>query len=228
MDGITGEVYWIFNDIAPYVASPKVSPNEYYVYVITTNGLVTAHWQASGNLAWSVKCSDFELTSDDGCVDDVAADFTVSENGLVLFYADRLGNIRALQLGQSKVGTLSPTEFPTAAPTKSPTGSPSKSPTMEPTITPEPSTTLSETPSASPSGTPSFIPTAIPSQTPVLDAPVDTPTLFPTPSPPSARSNIDAVQQGSGAVSITTTARSGVAHFLLSSLLLATSILLFV
>lgn len=54
------------------------------------------------------------------CENDVKGEFSLSPNGLVLYYGDYFGNVKAIRLGASMTPTVAPTAFPTKFKTAAP------------------------------------------------------------------------------------------------------------
>jgi hypothetical protein len=69
------------------------------------------------------------------CVDLIEAEASIAPNGLVYFYGDKFGNVKALQLGDSTIPTASPSEFPTF-PLEYPSASDSNVPEDIPVVDP--------------------------------------------------------------------------------------------
>ena len=144
-------------------ASPKVDPEDRWVYITRADGTVSAYGMSDGSLFWSVSCES--LGSDPPCMNDLQGEFSVSGDGLTLYFGDALGNIVALNLDPA----INPGSMPpTSAPTEQGSGWPSAIPSDAPSLTP---TFFGQT--YSPTKTPTIAPTqegATPSPT---EAPVE-------------------------------------------------------
>ncbi|KAG7355460.1 PQQ-like domain containing protein [Nitzschia inconspicua] len=146
----TGEVVWTVSFDSPLSAKPVVSRDDQYIYVTRANGFVSALKMASGEEVWELSCADIQDTSIvsesvsrsiSTCVDLIDAESSISPNGLVFFYGDKFGNVKALQLGLSTIPTSAPSEIPTFPITSSPSIAPSDSPSQTPFPTDGPTTT---------------------------------------------------------------------------------------
>ena len=102
--------------------------------------------QVDGSEEWSLTCKDIKDEDDTACADTIEAASSLSPFGLVLYYGDFFGNVKAIQIGELTVDTPVPTEFPTEVASESPT------------------IALSEVPSLQPSS----LPTGVPSSMPIL------------------------------------------------------------
>ncbi|KAG7361838.1 PQQ-like domain containing protein [Nitzschia inconspicua] len=131
-------------------AKPVVSRDDQYIYVTRVNGFVSALKMASGEEVWELSCADIQDTSIvsesvsrsvSTCVDLIDAESSISPNGLVFFYGDKFGNVKALQLGLSTIPTSAPSEIPTFPITSFPSIAPSDSPSQTPFPTGGPTTT---------------------------------------------------------------------------------------
>jgi hypothetical protein len=158
MDTDSGDMIWSVVDVMPLSNKPIIAPDDKYIYTIRENGVVAAYDLKTSEEIWSITCADLtqqetNTTSESvarvaaSCVDLVESESSVSPNGLVLFYGDKFGNVKALQLAQSIEDTAAPTEFPTFAITQSPSAFPSFSPSAVPSDLPShaPSTTFQPT-----------------------------------------------------------------------------------
>jgi hypothetical protein len=143
----------------PLSNKPIVAPDDKYVYATRENGVVAAYDLNSGEEMWSITCADLiqqetETISESvsrvaaSCSDLIESESSVSPNGLVFFYGDKFGNVKALQLAQSIEDTVAPTEFPTNSPSDSPSAIPSDLPSAMPSMSFQPtnSPTLSSSP----------------------------------------------------------------------------------
>jgi outer membrane protein assembly factor BamB len=126
----TGDIVWSVSDNFPLSSKPVISHDDKVVYATRENGVVAAFDLGTGEEFWSVTCADLQLVSDTQlsraattCVDLIEAESSISPNGLVLFYGDKFGNVKALQLGDSSIPTSPPSEFPTYPVTPSPSES---------------------------------------------------------------------------------------------------------
>ena len=102
---------------------------------------------ANGQETWAFSCEDVSGIA--GCTNAVEADFSVAENGNVLFYGDSLGRITALQVAT----------FATPAPTAAPTIISTAAPTVAPTLSSSVPTNLAVTPSPTTIPVPIVLPT---------------------------------------------------------------------
>ena len=109
------------------------------------NGKVVAHEQVDGSTFWEFDYCD-SAPMDVSCTSDVKGEFSLSSNGLVMYYGDLLGNVKALRLGASMSPTAAPTNFPTRAQTAAPTIRGTAAPTSR--ITNAPTSKPTETPTA--------------------------------------------------------------------------------
>jgi hypothetical protein len=140
----TGDILWSVEDLRPLSNKAIISPDDIYVYVTRENGLVAAYDQTTGEESWNITCADLEdPVESDGlltesfqrvaasCVDLIEAEASISPTGTVLYFGDKYGNVKAIQLGNSTEPTDAPTEFPTFPITDAP--SESLQPTRLPT-----------------------------------------------------------------------------------------------
>lgn len=128
------------------------------------DGHVMALRQVDGEEIWSINCGDITNEQGTACTDVIEAESSLSPLGLVLYYGDIYGNVKAIQLGESAVDTPAPTEFPGM--------------TSEPTIA------TTETPSDVSSSPPSMASLSPPTpETPAPVAPTPSPVAQETPSP---------------------------------------------
>ena len=142
---------------AVITSSPKVDPQDRWVYVTKADGTVAAYTQLAGEEFWTVTCES--LSSDPPCVGDLQGEFSLSGDGLTLYFGDALGNIVALDLDPAvNPGTLAPTMSPTEMGSEAPTSVPSDGPSLSPsffgqTYSPTPNPTkmpVTDEPTASP------------------------------------------------------------------------------
>ena len=104
MDTSQGSTLWSLEGESQFLAEAHVSPDDKRVYFIQSiDGLVLSLDQKTGETLWRVNC---ELYTED-CANSVKANFALSEKGDVLYYADVLGRIIALELGTVKLKTVS-------------------------------------------------------------------------------------------------------------------------
>jgi hypothetical protein len=122
--------------------------------------------QEDGTVKWSIDCMGIVDGPETACADVIEAESSVSPNGLVFYYGDATGNVKALQLGNSRETTAVPTEFPT--------GKPTEPPTEPPTLGPSPGPSVSMTPTGV---NDTFVPTEVPTFS------SDSPSMFPTSAP---------------------------------------------
>jgi hypothetical protein len=127
--------------------------------------------QEDGSEVWSINCDNINEEPGTACADRIEAESSLSPNGLVLYYGDLSGNVKALQLGESTVETPAPTEYPTRfVPTPEPSSVPSDSPIVSPSQTPSVSLSPTDPPSIyfplQPTRLPSFSPTPLKKRAP--------------------------------------------------------------
>uniref|UniRef100_A0A7S1G290 Pyrrolo-quinoline quinone repeat domain-containing protein n=1 Tax=Corethron hystrix TaxID=216773 RepID=A0A7S1G290_9STRA len=184
LDADNGEILWYTHLSGPVTTKLRVSPNDKYIYVITNTGTVSSLDAATGLILWS---------HTDTSGSRVEAEFCLSEDGSLLYYATVDGLIVALNTGccQTKEPTMSPTYQWTQVPTghttllsskpsslknitREPTMSPTNRPTLDPSSFPtyRPTSTLLNPPSAAPQDPsaapkdPSAVPTSAPTKSP--------------------------------------------------------------
>jgi outer membrane protein assembly factor BamB len=188
IDVNTGNILWQFQGEAKFNSRAQVSSDDFLVYTTQVNGRVTAHLLNDGSPFWSITCADIGGSA---CFDDLAAEFSVSPYGLVLYYGDRFGNVKAIQIAESSVPTAAPTLFQTAQTSGAPTGEPTPvptplAPTPRPTTSPTAMNSAKPTTSSVPSDAPSFTPTSLQASTEAPTASTGAPTASteaPTASP---------------------------------------------
>lgn len=137
--------------------------------------------QDTGIPLWSIQCNDIDPARTTLCQDEILGESSLSPNGLVFFYGDITGNVKALQVGFALLNTTAPSAFPSEGATAAPTRSPSSSPTgttETPSVTsPGESTTSSpSTPSMVQTPTPSVPETGFPTARPNSSTSTDEPT----------------------------------------------------
>lgn len=126
------------------LGQPAVSYDNRRVYFIEAKeGTVAAHDTRTGQRLWSIGCQDY--LPDENCQSSIVeGEFSLSSNGQMIYFGNRMGKVVALRVGNP------PTEPPTPRPTPKPTrrGSvPRPSPSVEvetdePTFNPVPFPTL--------------------------------------------------------------------------------------
>jgi hypothetical protein len=142
--------------------------------------------QDTGIPEWSIQCKDIDPDSTTLCKDDIPGASSLSPNGLVYFYGDRTGNVKALQVGFSLLNTTAPSAFPTQEATVAPTRSPSLRPTVVAT----------EKPSATPTRFPTMV-TTVPTNVETTTAPTNGETPVPTtPAPMDGPSTLPVAFSG--------------------------------
>jgi PQQ-like domain len=144
----TGEIIWTISFAFPVSDTPVISHDDNFVYVTTEDGVISALSIETGDEVWSIMCEDIQGVTTNvsvsvsravvTCVDLIDAKSSLSPNGLVFFYGDKYGNVKALQLGVPTIPTAAPSEIPAFPPTGSPSVSPSASPTGGPSLSPSP------------------------------------------------------------------------------------------
>lgn len=94
----TGSKIWDLPGASTFLAA-RISPDDQRVYFIQSiDGRLFAHEQESGALIWVTSCDAFE----EDCSNTVRASFALSQTGEYLFYADVLGRVMSLKLGERK------------------------------------------------------------------------------------------------------------------------------
>lgn len=138
---------WSVSDTFPLSAKPVVSHDDLFVYTTRVNGVIAAYDLESGEEIWSMTCADIEAFEQfpesvsrgpATCVDLIEAESSISPNGLVFFYGDKFGNVKALQLGDSTIATAAPSQFATFHPSGAPSSIPSDLPSSMPSTSPQP------------------------------------------------------------------------------------------
>ena len=117
LDVATGNVVWKSNSTSLFTSEPKVSPDDSRVFSLQADGTLQCHAQTNGSAIWSATCTNLNLSP---CVNFVEAEFSISSDGLVVYYGDIAGNIKAIQVGTSKEPTAAPTNYPFFAAETSP------------------------------------------------------------------------------------------------------------
>jgi len=171
-------------------AGPSVTRDDVLILITLEDGFVHAI-DREGNRRWNINCANIQNEDGVSCVNNIQGGHSLSPNGLVFFYSDTFGNVKALQLGTSLVDTVAPSPFPTLpgtpSPTATPTGPiPSSSPTLSPSISVKPTGAMD---TMAPTDPRTSLPTASPEQ--------QTP---PTPETPSNSDPTGGSNQGSGAI----------------------------
>jgi hypothetical protein len=125
----TFAIRWSVSGNVPFSAKPVVSHDDLYVYTTRENGIISAFDMKNGEEVWNVTCEDIQNTANmtestsraaRRCVDLIEAEGSIAPNGLVYFYGDKFGNVKALQLGDSTIPTASPSYLPTFSISESP------------------------------------------------------------------------------------------------------------
>jgi len=139
-----GTITWEVPIGSVTLGQPAVSYDNRRVYFIEAKeGTVAAHDTRTGQRLWSIGCQDY--LPDEICQSSIVeGEFSLSSNGQMIYFGNRMGKVVALRVGNP------PTEPPTPRPTPKPTrrGSvPRPSPSVEvetdePTFNPVPFPTL--------------------------------------------------------------------------------------
>lgn len=96
VDAQTGDRMWKLSGASTFQTGARVSPDDQMVYFIQSiDGRLYAYDQHQGVLRWLTSCDAFE----EDCADSVRASFALSQTGEYLYYADVLGRVIALKLG---------------------------------------------------------------------------------------------------------------------------------
>ena len=184
----------------------------YYCFLTTAllemqeDGTVMAVLQEDGSVAWTFSCKN--VKDAEFCTDTILGSSSVSPLGLVYYYSDVFGNVKALQLGTGD--SIAPTQFPSMLDSAPPSQVPSRSPTGVPTYAPTMSPSVSQKPSAADaSPVPTVLKSSSPTTAPVTPAPVpDASTPAPvgasTPSPVEATSEPTMSESTSGSDKLST------------------------
>mmetsp|Transcript_49951 Transcript_49951/g.74530 ORF Transcript_49951/g.74530 Transcript_49951/m.74530 type:complete len:612 (-) Transcript_49951:123-1958(-) len=162
IDTSDGTVIWQRETSGAIRGSILVSPDDTRVYSLSDKGDVESMDAATGEVLWTANCMSFEDVM--SCRNNADGSLGMSDNGIILFQSDKLGNIRAVQLGF--LGT--PTDAPTSEGTSAPVAA-----TAMPSMTAMP---VSQTDA----------PSAAPSVAPITSAPSDVPASFPPTVAPSS------------------------------------------
>ena len=109
LDVSTGSIVWKSQSTSLFTSEPKVSPDDSRVYSLQADGTLQCLDQASGGVIWSVNCTSLNLST---CVNTAEAEFSISSDGLVVYYGDIDGNIKAIQVGTGLAPTAAPTNYP--------------------------------------------------------------------------------------------------------------------
>ena len=118
LDAINGTINWKIDGMIRASSTPSITHDDALLLVTFVDGSVMALEPTLGTTVWSLNCSHFEVSHDLDCAwNFIEAKSSLSPSGLVYFYADSFGNVRALQIGESTIPTPSPTDFPTQIPT---------------------------------------------------------------------------------------------------------------
>eukprot|EP00592_Proboscia_alata_P002110 CAMPEP_0194376272 /NCGR_PEP_ID=MMETSP0174-20130528/24701_1 /TAXON_ID=216777 /ORGANISM="Proboscia alata, Strain PI-D3" /LENGTH=745 /DNA_ID=CAMNT_0039156857 /DNA_START=463 /DNA_END=2697 /DNA_ORIENTATION=+ len=165
----------------------RISPDGKRIYTIRHNdGTLTSYDALSGAIQWKFSCRDLESNANSLCQSSVEAEFTISDNGIMVYYGDIYGTVTALQVSRHVIGTMSPTAslVPSLEPSIKPTASymPSNKSSKEPSSIP----TTSIVPSSNPIDRVSDVPSDIPSRKASLSPSLtvsESPSLQPTQIP---------------------------------------------
>jgi hypothetical protein len=111
LNATSGNILWKYTSAAIYTSEPQVSPDDTRVYAMQADGTLDCIGQTSGTSIWAASCASLNPT----CSGSVVSEFSVSSNGLVVYYGDSAGNIQAVQVGYSATPTIAPTNFPSMA-----------------------------------------------------------------------------------------------------------------
>jgi hypothetical protein len=139
LEAETGQIAWQAETNGSISSEPQLSPDDLRLYFVTEGGVLESRDQQDGTLYWTFQCDNVTAN----CEPNVQAEFSLSPDGMTLYYGDIDGNIRALQLG----GPIDPrpplTDYPTVAPLPTLSVSPtSVGYTQPPVIPPAPEPTL--------------------------------------------------------------------------------------
>jgi hypothetical protein len=168
----SGEKLWQVETDNTFTSEVKLSPDNQRVYMLCAGGIVESRDSRDGSLLWKFDCSNSE-GNNIPCEGNAQAEFSLSPDGLTLYFGDIDGNLRAISIGSSIEPTPQLTDFPSRAPvTSAPT-------TAQPSV--------SAPPSLWPSATPTLSPTFLGETRPPSSAPSVSPTS-PT-AQPNASSN---------------------------------------
>jgi hypothetical protein len=96
-DGLT---VWKLMGTSPFLAEPKVSPQDDRVYFIqSADGRVFCLDQVTGKMLWLISCDEYE----EDCANSVVAEFALSRDGRFVYYGDVTGRVISLELGEYQV-----------------------------------------------------------------------------------------------------------------------------
>ena len=145
-----GTITWEVPIGSVTLGQPAVSYDNRRVYFIEAKeGTVAAHDTRTGQRMWSIGCQDY--LPDENCQSSIVeGEFSLSSNGQMIYFGNRMGQVVALRVGNP------PTEPPTPRPTPKPTrrGSvPRPSPSVE-VETDEPTSNPVPFPTAEPTNEP--------------------------------------------------------------------------
>lgn len=141
LEAETGQIAWRAETNGSISSNPQVSPDDLRLYFITEGGVLESRDQQNGALYWQFHCDNMISN----CAPNVQAEFSLSPDGMTLYYGDIEGNIRALQLGRPIEPRPPLTDYPTVAPlptislsptTVGYTQPPVRPPAPEPTLAP--------------------------------------------------------------------------------------------
>lgn len=104
---------WEARAFSSIISEPKISPDNSRLLSISEIGEVECRGVQDGTPYWVFACN---FVTAYNCVPSVRAEFTLSPDGMILYYGDVGGNIRALRIGNPVDGSPPLTEYPSEAP----------------------------------------------------------------------------------------------------------------
>jgi hypothetical protein len=132
VDAQSGDTLWALLGTSAFLAEAKVSPDDSLVFNMqSADGRVYCNDQITGETLWVAACDSFEFFSGEDCINNVQAEFALSNSGQYLYYGDVIGRIVALKLGYLIDAPIDP---PTLAPVQAtPIAPPTLAPVQAPT-----------------------------------------------------------------------------------------------
>lgn len=110
-----GTVIWEYISTGQFTSSPEASPDNSRVYGVTGLDGIVALTTMNGDEIWNIKCNDLD-TSSVPCLSRIQGDFSLSSDGLFLYFGDIGGNVRAIQVGDPGAPSAAPSMMPGAFP----------------------------------------------------------------------------------------------------------------